>query len=185
MKTMAFNEAIRAALHEEMQRDESVFVIGEDVATHGGPYKVTDGIAEAFPGRIFETPIAEAGIVGIGVGAVFFWISSKAKKRMDMIEEQLPDAVELMVRSLRVGHPFTSAISIVSKEIQDPLDLQGPDDPPWEGVHVFRNAKARLHQRRRAGEVGWFHTLGWYLYHLMTFWTLRCGPSAGNIVTAG
>ena len=38
-----------------------------------------------------------------------------------MIEEQLPDAVELMVRSLRVGHPFTSAISIVSKEIQDPL----------------------------------------------------------------
>jgi len=58
------------------------------------------------------------------------------------------------------------------KEIQDPLDLQGPDDPPWEGVHVFRNAKARLHQRRRAGEVGWFHTLGWYLYHLMTFWTL-------------
>jgi hypothetical protein len=58
------------------------------------------------------------------------------------------------------------------KEIQDPLDLQGPDAPPWEGVHVFRNAKARLHQRRRAGEVGWFHTLGWYLYHLMTFWTL-------------
>lgn len=58
------------------------------------------------------------------------------------------------------------------KEIQDPLELQGPDDPPWEGVHVFRNAKARLHQRRRVGEVGWFHTFGWYLYHLMTFWTL-------------
>jgi len=58
------------------------------------------------------------------------------------------------------------------KEIQDQLDLQGPDDPPWEGVHVFSNARARLHQRRRAGEVGWFHTLGWYLYHLMTFWTL-------------
>ena len=69
MKTMAFNEAIRSALHEEMARDESVFVIGEDVSTHGGPYKVTDGIPEAFPGRIFETPIAEAGIVGIGVGA--------------------------------------------------------------------------------------------------------------------
>ena len=69
MATMAFNEAIRTALHEEMARDESIFVIGEDVATHGGPYKVTDGIAEAFPDRIFETPIAEAGIVGIGVGA--------------------------------------------------------------------------------------------------------------------
>ena len=123
-------------------------------------------------GTSTEVPVRILISVGIGVGAVYFWISSKAKKRMDLIEEQLPDAVELMVRSLRVGHPFTSAISIVSKEIQDPLDLQGPDDPPWEGVHVFRNAKARLHQRRRAGEVGWFHTLGWYLYHLMTFWTL-------------
>ena len=61
------------------------------------------------------------GTVGIGIGAFYFWISAKAKKRMSMIEEQLPDAVELMVRSLRVGHPFTNAISIVSKEIQDPL----------------------------------------------------------------
>jgi tight adherence protein B len=57
----------------------------------------------------------------MGVGAVFFWVSHKAGKRMSMIEEQLPDAVELMVRSLRVGHPFSNAISIVSKEIQDPL----------------------------------------------------------------
>jgi tight adherence protein B len=59
--------------------------------------------------------------IGIGVGAVYFWVSSKATKRLGMIEEQLPDAVELMVRSLRVGHPFVSAIQIVSKEVQDPL----------------------------------------------------------------
>lgn len=59
--------------------------------------------------------------VGIGVGAVYFWVSSKANKRLSMIEEQLPDAVELMVRSLRVGHPFSSAIQIVAKEVQDPL----------------------------------------------------------------
>ncbi|MDU8926088.1 type II secretion system F family protein [Alisedimentitalea sp. MJ-SS2] len=59
--------------------------------------------------------------VGMGVGGVYFWISSKANKRLSMIEEQLPDAVELMVRSLRVGHPFSSAIQIVSKEIKDPL----------------------------------------------------------------
>ncbi len=57
----------------------------------------------------------------MGVGAVYFWVNKKAKKRMSMIEEQLPDAVELMVRSLRVGHPFSSAITIVSKEIEDPL----------------------------------------------------------------
>lgn len=68
-----------------------------------------------------EPPVRALLSVGIGVGAVYFWISSKANKRMGMIEEQLPDAVELMVRSLRVGHPFSNAISIVSKEIQDPL----------------------------------------------------------------
>ncbi|GHF42501.1 type II secretion system F family protein [Seohaeicola zhoushanensis] len=70
-----------------------------------------------------ETDVALRVIasIGIGVGGVYFWVNSKAKKRMTMIEEQLPDAVELMVRSLRVGHPFSSAISIVSKEIEDPL----------------------------------------------------------------
>ncbi|MCT4609565.1 MAG: type II secretion system F family protein [Pelagimonas sp.] len=59
--------------------------------------------------------------VAMGVGGVYMWVSHMANKRLAMIEEQLPDAVELMVRSLRVGHPFSSAITIVSKEIKDPL----------------------------------------------------------------
>jgi len=62
--------------------------------------------------------------VGMGVGAVFVWVNNTAKKRMGMLEEQLPDAVELMVRSLRVGHPFTSALQIVSKESPDPLGTE-------------------------------------------------------------
>ncbi|MCL3880904.1 type II secretion system F family protein [Marivita sp. GX14005] len=68
-----------------------------------------------------QLPVRIVMGIAIGVGGVFFWINSKAKKRLALIEEQLPDAVELMVRSLRVGHPFSSAISIVSKEIKDPL----------------------------------------------------------------
>ncbi|UWR23397.1 type II secretion system F family protein [Sulfitobacter sp. S190] len=72
-------------------------------------------------GTATETPVRIVMSIGIGIGAVFFWVSSKANKRMALIEEQLPDAVELMVRSLRVGHPFSNAVSIVSKEIQDPL----------------------------------------------------------------
>jgi tight adherence protein B len=68
-----------------------------------------------------DLPVRIVASVGIGVGGVIFWVNMKANKRMSMIEEQLPDAVELMVRSLRVGHPFSSAISIVAKEVADPL----------------------------------------------------------------
>ncbi|MEX0284769.1 MAG: type II secretion system F family protein [Paracoccaceae bacterium] len=67
-------------------------------------------------------PALRAAIsVFIGVGGVYFWVNKKAKTRMGMLEEQLPDAVELMGRSLRVGHPFSSAVQIVAKEIEDPL----------------------------------------------------------------
>ena len=62
--------------------------------------------------------------VGMGIGGVYMWIGRKANKRMSMIEEQLPEAVELMVRSLRVGRPFSSAIQIVAKEIADPLGTE-------------------------------------------------------------
>lgn len=58
------------------------------------------------------------------------------------------------------------------KDIQDPLDLQGPDDPPHEGLHTFRNARERMRRRHREGEVSGFYVFGWYLYHVMTLWTL-------------
>lgn len=72
------------------------------------------GTSTPLPARVL------AAIV-IGVGGVFFWVNQKAGKRMALIEEQLPDAVELMVRSLRVGHPFNATVQIVSNEIDDPL----------------------------------------------------------------
>ena len=68
-----------------------------------------------------EVSVRAAVSIGIGIGGVFVWINSKASKRMQLLEEQLPDAIELMVRSLRVGHPFSSAISIVANEVSDPL----------------------------------------------------------------
>ena len=68
-----------------------------------------------------SAPVRALVAVGMGVGGVYMWVNHKAKKRLGMIEEQLPDAVELMVRSLRVGHPFSSAIQIVAKEVPDPL----------------------------------------------------------------
>lgn len=72
-------------------------------------------------GTSASTPIRIAVAVVMGVGGVYTWVNNKAKKRLAAIEEQLPDAVELMVRSLRVGHPFSSAIGIVAKEVPDPL----------------------------------------------------------------
>ncbi len=69
MPKIRMSDAIREALHEEMARDETIFVLGEDVIAHGGPYAITRGIAERFPGRIRQTPISEAGIVGTALGA--------------------------------------------------------------------------------------------------------------------
>ena len=63
-------EAINEALHEEMQRDPAIILMGEDVGLAGGVFKITNGLLTAFgPERVFDTPIAEAGIVGLAVGA--------------------------------------------------------------------------------------------------------------------
>ncbi len=73
-----------------------------------------------------DVSTAVRGLVAVlmGVGGVYVWVSGKAKKRMTLLAEQLPEAVELMVRSLRVGHPFSSAVSIVAREVPDPLGTE-------------------------------------------------------------
>jgi tight adherence protein B len=71
-----------------------------------------------------EGPVRALIAVVMGVGGVYMWVNKKAKKRVALMEEQLPDAVELMVRSLRVGHPFASAMGIVAKEVPDPLGTE-------------------------------------------------------------
>lgn len=70
MRTIQFREALREALNEEMRRDETVFLMGEEVAEYDGAYKVSQGmLAEFGPKRVIDTPIAELGFAGIGVGA--------------------------------------------------------------------------------------------------------------------
>src|SRR5947208_3642148 len=70
MKELQFREALREAMSEEMRRDERVFLIGEEVAEYNGAYKVSQGMLEEFgERRVIDTPIAELGFAGIGIGA--------------------------------------------------------------------------------------------------------------------
>ncbi len=62
--------------------------------------------------------------ITVGYFSLFFFFRAKARKRLYMFEEQLPDAIELIVRSLRVGHPFSATISMVAKEMPDPLGTE-------------------------------------------------------------
>ena len=69
-RTITYAQAVHESLREEMLRDEDVIVIGEDVGRVGGVYKLTDGLYQEFgPERLIDSPISEAGITGIGVGA--------------------------------------------------------------------------------------------------------------------
>ena len=70
MKTVQFREALREAMTEEMRLDQSVFLMGEEVAEYNGAYKVSQGMLDEFgPKRVIDTPIAELGFTGIAVGA--------------------------------------------------------------------------------------------------------------------
>ena len=70
MRQIAFREALREAMAEEMRRDDRVFLMGEEVAEYNGAYKVSQGMLDEFgPKRIIDTPISELGFTAIGVGA--------------------------------------------------------------------------------------------------------------------
>ena len=70
MKEIAFRDAIRDAMSDEMRLDKSIFLMGEEVAEYNGAYKASQGMLDEFgPDRVIDTPIAELGFAGIAVGA--------------------------------------------------------------------------------------------------------------------
>ena len=70
MRTIQFREAIREAMSEEMRRDESIYLMGEEVAEYNGAYKASKGMLDEFgEKRVVDTPISELGFAGIGVGS--------------------------------------------------------------------------------------------------------------------
>jgi pyruvate dehydrogenase E1 component beta subunit len=70
MRKISYREALREGLSEEIERDENVVILGEEVAQYNGAYKVTEGMWEKYGDkRIMDTPISEAGFIGMGIGA--------------------------------------------------------------------------------------------------------------------
>jgi tight adherence protein B len=111
-----------AILADKAQKANIAFTPGQLIMVMGvltivAFFLLTFGTAASLPIRLVLSLM-------MGVGAVYIWVNRTAKKRLGMLAEQLPDAVELMVRSLRVGHPFTSALQIVAKEVPDPLGTE-------------------------------------------------------------
>lgn len=73
MATLTYREALNQALSEEMERDEKVFLMGEEVAEYNGAYKVSQGLLEKFgPKRVIDSPISETGFTGLGIGAAMY-----------------------------------------------------------------------------------------------------------------
>ena len=70
MRKIQFREAVCEAMSEEMRRDPSVYLMGEEVAEYNGAYKASKGMLDEFgPKRVIDTPISECGFSGIGVGS--------------------------------------------------------------------------------------------------------------------
>jgi 2-oxoisovalerate dehydrogenase E1 component beta subunit len=116
MPTLTYLEAIRQGIWEEMERDPTVFCLGEDIGIYGGAFKVTDGFIGRFgPERVLDTPIAESAIVGAAFGAALTGMRPVAEFQfMDFIGCAFNQIVNMVAKShYRWGAPA-------------PLVLRGP-----------------------------------------------------------
>ncbi len=132
MVTMTMREALRDAMAEEMRRDETVFVMGEEVAEYQGAYKVTQGLLQEFgPKRVVDTPITEHGFAGLGVGAalaglkpiVEFMTFNFAMQAMDQIINSAAKTLYMsggqMKSSIVFRGPNGAAARVAAQHSQD------------------------------------------------------------------
>lgn len=107
-KPLTYLEAIRAALWNEMERDERVFMLGEDIGLYGGAFKLTDGMQAQFGAeRVLDTPISEAAIVGAAIGATYLGMRPVAEIQfMDFVSNAFNMLVNFAAKShYRLGVP--------------------------------------------------------------------------------
>ncbi|CDQ39719.1 alpha-ketoacid dehydrogenase subunit beta [Virgibacillus salexigens] len=105
MPVMSYIQAVTAALREEMQRDENVFVLGEDVGKKGGVFRATDGLFDEFgEARVLDTPLAESAIAGVGIGAAMYGLRPVAEMQfadfiMPAVNQIISEAAKIRYRS--------------------------------------------------------------------------------------
>ncbi|MBD8003512.1 alpha-ketoacid dehydrogenase subunit beta [Bacillus norwichensis] len=105
MAVISYIEAVTAALKEEMERDEKVFVLGEDVGKKGGVFKATQGLYDLFGDkRVIDTPLAESAIAGVGIGAAMYGYRPVAEMQfadfiMPAVNQIISEAARIRYRS--------------------------------------------------------------------------------------
>lgn len=105
MPVMSYIQAVTTALREEMQRDEKVFILGEDVGKKGGVFRATDGLYETFgEARVLDTPLAESAIAGVGIGAAMYGMRPVAEMQfadfiMPAVNQIISEAAKMRYRS--------------------------------------------------------------------------------------
>ncbi|MGV2622031.1 alpha-ketoacid dehydrogenase subunit beta [Halobacillus sp. ACCC02827] len=115
MPVISYIQAVTQALKEEMQRDEKVFVLGEDVGKRGGVFRATDGLYEEFgEDRVLDTPLAESAIAGVGIGAAMYGMRPVAEMQfadfiMPAVNQIVSEAAKVRYRS---NNDWTAPITI-------------------------------------------------------------------------
>ncbi|SDH51908.1 branched-chain alpha-keto acid dehydrogenase E1 component [Alteribacillus persepolensis] len=105
MPVLSYIQAVTAALREEMQRDDKVFVLGEDVGAKGGVFRATEGLfAEFGEERVIDTPLAESAIAGVGIGAAMYGMRPVAEMQfadfiMPAVNQIVSEAAKIRYRS--------------------------------------------------------------------------------------
>lgn len=111
MPVMTVIEAVREAIREEMQRDSNVFVMGEDVGKRGGVFLATQGLIDEFgPSRVMDTPLAEASIMGIALGAAFRGL--RPVPEVEFADFVWPTANQLIGEASRACYGTNGAVSV-------------------------------------------------------------------------
>ncbi|MEK6569514.1 MAG: alpha-ketoacid dehydrogenase subunit beta, partial [candidate division NC10 bacterium] len=110
---ITYLEAIRQALWEEMDRDDQVFMLGQDIGVYGGAFKVTKGLFEKFgPERVIDTPLSESAIVGAAIGAALMGMRPVVEMQFaDFISCAFDQIVNMAAKHhYRLGEPVPLVI---------------------------------------------------------------------------